>query len=156
MANDTALVGTLKDLMGQAETRSKAKAVSKELGKDAFLNLLVAQLKNQDPLKPMEDQQFIAEMAQFSSLEQMQNLNKLMASQSQFSALSQASGLIGKEVKLVSPEADGKVVTGVVSEVRQIEGAVKLVVNGQAYDTSWISTVAQPGAQPPAPAAPKG
>lgn len=48
---------------------------SDNLDKDAFLKLLVTQLKNQDPLNPMEDREFIAQMAQFTSLEQMQNMN---------------------------------------------------------------------------------
>ena len=47
-----------------------------DLDKDAFLRLLVTQLRSQDPLSPMEDREFIAQMAQFSSLEQMQNLNE--------------------------------------------------------------------------------
>lgn len=52
---------------------------SNNLDKDAFLKLLVTQLQNQDPLSPMEDREFIAQMAQFSSLEQMQNLNDTFA-----------------------------------------------------------------------------
>lgn len=57
------------------KTKNK-KTQSGDLDKDAFLRLLITQLQNQDPLNPMEDREFIAQMAQFSSLEQMQNLNK--------------------------------------------------------------------------------
>ena len=56
------------------------------LDKDAFLKLLVTQLNNQDPLKPMEDREFIGQMAQFSTLEQIQNLNKTMSGTNQLIA----------------------------------------------------------------------
>lgn len=53
-----------------------------DLDKDAFLRLLTTQLSNQDPLNPIEDREFIAQLAQFSSLEQMQNLNKSVVDKS--------------------------------------------------------------------------
>jgi flagellar basal-body rod modification protein FlgD len=61
---------------GTTDQSSVAKKT--ELDKNAFLNLLIAQLKNQDPLNPMKDQEFIAQLATFSSLEQMGNMNKNM------------------------------------------------------------------------------
>jgi len=58
------------------ENMDKGNEKANILGKDAFLNLLVTQLRNQDPLNPMDDKEFISQMAQFSTLEQMQNLDK--------------------------------------------------------------------------------
>ena len=66
------------DVTPSEYTEGKAKVSS--LGKDEFLNLLVTQLQYQDPLEPSNDTEFIAQMAQFSSLEQMQNLNNTFSS----------------------------------------------------------------------------
>jgi flagellar basal-body rod modification protein FlgD len=83
------------------------------LGKDAFLQILITQLQNQDPTSPMDDKEFIAQMAQFSSLEQMQNMTsameKLLSSQQETQLLSYTN-FIGKEVKWseVTNELDNK------------------------------------------------
>ena len=68
-------------------TLETARKVSNELGKDSFLQILVAQMANQDPLSPTSDTEFIAQMAQFSALEQMQNMNSAMQTQLTYSYL---------------------------------------------------------------------
>jgi len=90
------------DVNGQA----KKTGSQQSLGKDDFLQLLVTKLQNQDPLKPMEDQDFISQLAQFSSLEQMNNISEGIATSNKWDLLQMqslnnalASGLIGKEIK---------------------------------------------------------
>lgn len=91
---------------------------SGDLGKDAFMKLFVAQIKNQDPLNPADSTESIAQMAQFSSLEQMQNLNatinKLYSYQTANSLVNNAV-MIGKTV--VAESSDGTWITGVVRAV---------------------------------------
>ena len=81
--------------------KSQKRTPSSTLGKDDFLKLLMTQLQNQDPSKPMEDTQFIAQMAQFSSLEQMTNLNSTFGKfieQQQQTQLIAYNQFIGKEI----------------------------------------------------------
>jgi len=100
-------VGTVDELLRQ---REGAKRDPSALGKDDFLRLLITQLKYQDPISPVDDKEFIAQMAQFSSLEQMQNLNtnlsEMMLAQQKLSALGQAMQMIGKEVELFTKEGE--------------------------------------------------
>jgi flagellar basal-body rod modification protein FlgD len=98
------------------------------LGKDAFLQLLVTELSNQDPLNPMQDREFIAQLAQLSTLEQMTSLNAGM----EVLRLIQATGFVGKSIDAIAP--DGTRLSGVVTEVVFTESEPVLVV-----DNTWIT-----------------
>jgi flagellar basal-body rod modification protein FlgD len=112
-------------------------ATSEELGKDAFMKLLVSQLQNQDPINPQSNENFIAQLAQFSSLEQMENLNDsfvglaaLQQSNALMSQLTEGSQLIGQNVSYQDPST-GEVKSGAVESVRIQNGIAVLNVEGQ-------------------------
>ena len=86
-------------------TGSVTRATNNELGKDAFLKLLIAELSNQDPLNPMEDREFISQMATFSQLEQLQNMGKTLDSISEGNKFTAVS-YIGKAVAFTKGEGD--------------------------------------------------
>jgi flagellar basal-body rod modification protein FlgD len=116
---------------------------SKQLGKQDFLKLLMAQLRNQDPMKPMDDSQMIAQMAQFSALEATQQLQQTIQQNNNVQTIFQAGSLIGKYVE--SNQADGSAITGAVSGVNftSTNGVVSptLQVNGKDVDYSTIVKV---------------
>ena len=106
--------------IGQSRTQSAGRNITNELDRDAFLKILVAQLQNQDPLNPIEDQDFIAQLAQFSTLEQMQTLNEGFT-------FSQATGLVGHHVYAEFADEN--------QQIRQVFGKVTsaLAMGGQPY-----------------------
>ncbi|HOV69359.1 MAG TPA: flagellar hook capping FlgD N-terminal domain-containing protein [Clostridia bacterium] len=107
------------------------------LGKDDFLKLLVAQMRNQDPLNPMDDRETISQMAQLSMLEQIQELNNAFMS-------TQAFGLLGKTISAVSYDESGEMVlvNGRVDKITLISGKPVLHVGDRQLALSDVREVA--------------
>ncbi len=118
------------------------------LGKDSFLELLVTELKYQDPLNPMDNKESIAQLAQFSALEQMQNLNK---SFEEFSALfgagagrAQSLNVLG--MKATGLDSTGQLASGIVSKVSFADGETLVTLKGgQTLDFTTLISVEVPG-----------
>ena len=111
----------------QAEKKKNVRG-SDKLGKEEFLQLLVCQLQNQDPLNPRDDTEFVSQLAQFSSLEQMTNMNSTLSNTS-------AYGLVGKEVIAQSVDENGQVkeTRGIVDYVGMEDGKAVLSINGKTF-----------------------
>ena len=113
------------------------RTASQQLGKDDFLKLLITQLSNQDPTNPMEDTQFIAQMAQFSSLEQMTNMNESFNKMAAMINSSQAAATIGRTVDIDVGDTTAR---GVV-EATTMGSQPQVMVNGMYYDLDKIKAV---------------
>jgi flagellar basal-body rod modification protein FlgD len=126
-----------------ASTASASSDKTRQLGKQDFLKLLMAQLQNQDPLKPMDDTQMIAQMAQFSALEATQQLQQTIQQSNNVQTIFQAGALIGKYIQ--ANESDGTSTTGAVTGVdfTSTNGVVSptLQVDGKDVDYSNIVKV---------------
>ena len=131
--------------LAAASSSAASPAVDKthQLGKQDFLKLLLAQLQNQDPMKPMDDTQMIAQMAQFSALEATQQLQQTIQQSSNVQTIFQAGALIGKYIQANQP--DGTSTTGAVTGVdfTSTDGVVSptLQVDGNDVDYSTIVRV---------------
>ncbi len=122
-----------------AEANKKRKTGNDSLDKDAFLQLLVAQMKYQDPLEPTSNTEYISQFATFSELEQMQNMSASMD-------LFRASSLVGETVLLKVTDSEGRTtnVQGNVDYVVYEKNKAYLSVNGDLYSMDDLDTVADP------------
>jgi flagellar basal-body rod modification protein FlgD len=98
------------------------------MDKDTFLKILVAQMKMQDPTKPTDSSQFMAQMAQFSTVEQLTNLGKTSAAAAASAKVNQAVGLLGRTATYAG--GDGSAVSGVVERVDMEDSGPTLTVGG--------------------------
>lgn len=125
--------GVIDQINKSAETDKSKK---NELGKDAFLQLLVTQMKYQDPLNPSSNTEYIAQLATFSQLEQMQNLGSMTSN-------SQALSLVGKNVIVKTKSETGaiKEIGGKVDFVNMSNGKARISINGNLYSVDDIDSV---------------
>lgn len=155
--------GTTGSSSNTTETTQDSK-LKKALGKDEFLKLLITELRYQDAMNPMEDKEFISQMAQISSLEQMQNLNKtfeeglltLAEAQNKYSAnvssllevmlyqstlnnFSQGLNLLGREISYTNDEGEEK--AGTVSSIKQVDGRYVAIVGEDEVALTDITSV---------------
>ncbi len=112
----------------ESATSSTTGTAGSALGKDAFLQLLVTQMQNQNPLDPQENGEFVAQLAQFSSLESMQTLNSSVSSilsGFQSSQALQASSLVGRNVIVQTDSTE-------VDTSKEMKGSINLTASSSA------------------------
>jgi flagellar basal-body rod modification protein FlgD len=109
-------------------------------GKEDFLKLFVAQLKAQNPLDPQKGHEFIAQLAQFTSLEQLMNLNTSFSDMLKFQQLLGGGELIGKNASYIGTGSDGNP-QGVISAIKINDGAIAAIIGGKEVPISNITGI---------------
>jgi flagellar basal-body rod modification protein FlgD len=125
------------------------KTGDRTLGADDFMKILMTQLTAQDPMNPMKDTEFIAQMANFSSLEQMRSLSQSFSAYSNSQQMATAPLYLGCEVTVKDPSSELGEVRGTVESVTVRDGKPALLINGKTYDPRLITNISLP--PPPAP-----
>jgi flagellar basal-body rod modification protein FlgD len=117
---------------------------STTMGKDQFLKIMITQLQNQDPMQPLEDKEFIAQMAQFTSVEQLMNISGQLTTLNQ--SLGSVSGLIGKEISWIdsSDNSTSKILKGTVNSIVIRDGVQYATVGATAIPVNLILEIGNP------------
>lgn len=134
---------------------STALPENEALDKDAFMKLLVSQLQNQDPFQPTDNQAFIAQLAEFSSLEQMEELNDniiglavLQQGNALMDQLTNSGALIGQSVSYIDPTTQADL-QGTVSSVKIEDGLAVLMIDGKDVPLANVTEInGQPSVDP--------
>jgi len=119
------------------KTINQGRQPQQQLGKDDFLKLLITQLSHQDPSAPMQDKEFIAQMAQFSSLEQMTKMASDFGKLATVLSGSEAASALGKNVELIDGD---RVLQGRVRAVTR-EESPRVLVDGVYYNWNQVNKV---------------
>lgn len=115
-----------------------ANGASQELDGDAFLMLMLEQLKNQDPMDPMDNSEMLAQQAQFTQLTELQEMNETLATNNM---IQQANSLVGKTVQIIDPNNTSRTITGLVTSANFTSGSATITVNGKEYPLGLVAAI---------------
>ena len=126
-------------IANSAAANQPQQIASDSLGKDDFLRILITQLQNQNPISPVEDKEFIAQLAQFSSLEQITNLSSSFNTLAQSLNSDRGLSLLGRTVEI---NDNGTRIRGTVSNV-SVGDNPQITVGSQAYDLDAVLSIGE-------------
>lgn len=112
--------------------------ITSSSGRDQFLQLLVTQLKNQDPLAPVDQQNFISELAQFSQLEGIEKLNTNFEDMLKLQQMTQGASMIGQEALYQSSDGSSRLREGTIEAVTSQSGTLYLVIRGEGASSEFV------------------
>jgi len=147
----TALTAAATTTTSGSATASTTTTPTQTLGINDFMKLLATQFQEQDPLQPMDDTAFIAQTAQFTSLQQTNTLVQQMTQLSAAQSLATANSYIGRQVT-VTTGGSGQTAVGNVTAVDTSGSAPQIVINGQSYPLTAVVNVAPGTASTSTPA----
>jgi flagellar basal-body rod modification protein FlgD len=134
-------VSTVKSSSYSGQGTQDVSGKNAEMGKDQFLKLFVAQLQHQDPMNPMQDQDFMGQMASFSTLEQVTNMANANAAMAANLQMTQSVSLLGRTVTYL--DENDVAHTGTVEKVATAGGKPVLTVSGtEGVDPATITQIA--------------
>lgn len=116
----------------------QANGASQELDGDAFLMLMLEQLKHQDPMNPMDNTEMLAQQAQFTQIQELQKMNEAINTNN---TIQQANSLVGKTVQIVDPNNTSRLITGLVTSANFAGDSVTVTVNGTEYPLGLVTAV---------------
>jgi len=116
----------------------QANGASQELDGDAFLMLMLEQLKHQDPMNPMDNTEMLAQQAQFTQIQELQKMNEAINTNN---TIQQANSLVGKTVQVVDPNNTSRLITGLVTSANFAGDSVTVTVNGNEYPLGLVTAV---------------
>ena len=123
-----------------SSSSSSSTTTSANLGSTDFIELLLSQLTNQNPLEPMDNSEMVTQLAQFEMVNKMDSLDESVNAMMLYQNMMSSVDMMGKEVTVIDPES-GEEITGVVDSIKMQNGFPQVVINDTSYDVAYITDV---------------